>query len=63
MRKNKGKTTVVAAPSAEDLLRRQFNVKEVNRVWVVDITEHPTGEGETVFMRVERLVFTGDCWV
>lgn len=46
VRKNKGKPTVVAAPSTEDLLRRQFNVKEVNRVWVVDITEHPTREGK-----------------
>lgn len=55
VRKNKGKPTVVAAPSAEDLLRRQFNVKEVNRVWVVDITEHPTREGKLYLCALKDL--------
>jgi len=32
-----------AAPSS-DLVQRQFTVDEPNRLWVTDITEHPTGE-------------------
>jgi putative transposase len=33
-----------AAPSA-DLVNRNFTVTEPNRLWVTDITEHPTREG------------------
>jgi putative transposase len=33
-----------AAPSA-DLVNRDFAVTEPNRLWVTDITEHPTAEG------------------
>lgn len=30
----------------EDLVARQFNVDRPNRLWVTDITEHPTAEGK-----------------
>ena len=33
-----------AQPGA-DLVNRQFTVSEPNRLWITDITEHPTGEG------------------
>ncbi len=33
-----------AAPSS-DLVNRNFTVTETNRLWVTDITEHPTAEG------------------
>ena len=33
-----------AAPSSE-LVNRNFTVTEPNRLWVTDITEHPTREG------------------
>jgi putative transposase len=33
-----------AAPSS-DLVNRNFTVTEPNRLWVTDITEHPTAEG------------------
>lgn len=34
------------AESAEDLVRRVFNVTEADRLWVMDVTEHPTDEGK-----------------
>jgi putative transposase len=34
----------LAAP-ATDLVNRQFTVDEPNRLWITDITEHPTEEG------------------
>ena len=34
-----------ATPSA-DLVERNFTVTEPNRLWVTDITEHPTEEGK-----------------
>jgi putative transposase len=34
-----------AAPSA-DLVNRNFTVDEPNRLWITDITEHPTAEGK-----------------
>jgi putative transposase len=34
-----------AQPSA-DLVNRQFNVQEPNRLWITDITEHSTAEGK-----------------
>jgi putative transposase len=33
-----------AQPSS-DLVNRNFTVAQPNRLWVTDITEHPTGEG------------------
>jgi putative transposase len=34
-----------ASPS-EDLVKRRFNVAEADRLWVMDVTEHPTDEGK-----------------
>ena len=34
------------ASSAEDLVQRDFNPTEPDRLWVMDVTEHPTGEGK-----------------
>jgi putative transposase len=34
-----------AEPSA-DLVNRNFTVAEPNRLWITDITEHPTAEGK-----------------
>jgi putative transposase len=33
-------------PTAGDLVDRQFHRSERNRLWVTDITEHPTQEGK-----------------
>jgi len=32
--------------AATDLVRREFTVSEPNRLWMTDITEHPTREGK-----------------
>jgi transposase InsO family protein len=37
-----------ADPLAADLVNRQFTVDEPDRLWLTDITEHPTLEGEGV---------------
>jgi putative transposase len=34
------------AQASTDLVNRQFSVTEPNRLWITDITEHPTGEGK-----------------
>jgi putative transposase len=34
------------ATPAEDLVKRQFNVEGPDRLWVMDITEHPTDDGK-----------------
>jgi putative transposase len=34
-----------AGPNA-DLVNRQFSVDGPNRLWITDVTEHPTGEGK-----------------
>ena len=31
---------------ADDLIQRHFHAQAINKVWLVDITEHPTGEGK-----------------
>ena len=35
-----------AAEPAADLVNRNFSVDEPNRLWITDITEHPTLEGK-----------------
>ncbi len=44
-------------PSATDLVNRQFDRAEPNRLWVTDITEHPTHEGK-VYCAVVLDVFS-----
>ncbi|MBX6389098.1 MAG: IS3 family transposase [Frankia sp.] len=36
----------VAEATADDLVRRQFTVDGPDRLWLTDITEHPTGDGK-----------------
>ena len=47
-RRRRSFTTVrdPAAEPAADLVNRQFTVDEPNRLWITDITEHPTEEGK-----------------
>jgi putative transposase len=35
-----------AAQPSDDLVNRQFTVDTLNRLWITDITEHPTAEGK-----------------
>lgn len=39
-----------AQPSA-DLVNRQFTVDEPNRLWITDVTKHPTGKGRCTARR------------
>lgn len=41
-----GKKILTSAPAHDDLVRREFTAHAPNRLWLVDITEHPTGEGK-----------------
>lgn len=41
-----GKKVLTGAPAHEDLVRREFTAEAPNRLWLVDITEHPTAEGK-----------------
>jgi putative transposase len=47
-RRRRSRTTVrnPADQPAEDLVNRQFTVEGPNRLWLTDITEHPTEEGK-----------------
>jgi len=42
----KRKYTVAGPPAHDDLVRRQFRTDHPNRLWLGDITEHPTKEGK-----------------
>lgn len=41
-----------AAISSGDLVNRGFDVEGPNRLWITDITEHPTGEGKVYLAAV-----------
>jgi putative transposase len=40
------------AASSDDLVNRAFDVDGPNRLWITDITEHPTGEGKVYLAAV-----------
>lgn len=47
--RRRGRGCTVRDPAAEpasDLVNRNFTVDAPNRLWITDITEHPTGEGK-----------------
>jgi hypothetical protein len=41
------------APAHDDLVRRVFTADAPNRLWLTDITEHPTGEGKLYLCAVK----------
>ena len=45
-KKRSGKGAKPGPPAHDDLVRRIFTATEPNRLWLTDITEHPTGEGK-----------------
>ena len=40
-------------PVHDDLVERQFTAPVPNRLWLTDITEHPTGEGKLYFCAIK----------
>lgn len=45
-RRRRGKGKKPGPPVFDDLVRRAFTADAPNRLWLTDITEHPTGEGK-----------------
>jgi putative transposase len=45
-RKNRGCTRCDGSEPSDDLVNRAFDPAEADRLWVMDVTEHPTGEGK-----------------
>jgi putative transposase len=52
-KKQRGRRSRPGAPSHEDLVRRVFTADAPNKVWLADITEHPTGEGKLYLCAVK----------
>lgn len=44
--KKRGKNGKTGPPVHDDLVERDFTAEELNRLWLSDITEHPTREGK-----------------
>jgi len=42
-------------PVHDDHVRRDFSAEEPNRLWLTDITEHPTGEGKLYLCAIKDL--------
>jgi putative transposase len=52
-KKGRGKRAKVGVPAHDDLVRREFTATGPNRVWLADITEHPTREGKLYLCAVK----------
>lgn len=44
--KRRGLTRKAGPPVHDDLVQRDFAAGQLDRIWLTDITEHPTGEGK-----------------
>jgi putative transposase len=44
--RRRGRRNLVNAATEEDLVQRRFDVAAPDRLWLTDITEHPTNEGK-----------------
>ena len=49
-------------PVPSDLVDRNFSRSEPDRLWVTDITEHPTREGKVYCAVVLDVYFRGGWW-
>ncbi|MEU8295656.1 IS3 family transposase [Streptomyces pseudogriseolus] len=52
-RRGRGKTAKAGPPVHDDRVRRKFTADGPNRLWLTDITEHPTGEGKLYLCAVK----------
>lgn len=53
VRKRRGKGRLVGPPVRDDLVQREFTATGPNRLWLTDISEHPTGEGKIYLCAVK----------
>ncbi|WP_327340985.1 IS3 family transposase (plasmid) [Streptomyces sp. NBC_01324] len=51
--KKRGRTRKTGPPVHDDLVNRTFTATGPNRLWLTDITEHPTGEGKLYLCAVK----------
>ena len=51
--KKRGLSRKPGPPVHDDLVQRQFTAQAPNRLWLTDITEHPTGEGKLYLCAVK----------
>ena len=56
--KKRGLTRRAGPPVHDDLVRKQFTATAANRVWLTDITEHPTSEGKLYLCAIKD-VYSG----
>ena len=52
-KRRRGKGSKPGTPAHDDLVRRQFTADAPNRLWLTDITEHPTNEGKLYLCAVK----------
>ncbi|NLA34508.1 MAG: IS3 family transposase [Actinobacteria bacterium] len=52
-KKRSSKASRPGTPSHDDLVRRRFTADSPNRLWLTDITEHPTREGKLYLCAVK----------
>ena len=53
VRKRRAKGRLVGPPVRDDLVKREFTATGPNRLWLTDISEHPTGEGKVYLCAVK----------
>ncbi|WP_285697098.1 IS3 family transposase [Actinomadura sp. NBRC 104412] len=58
--RRRGRRNLVHQVTEEDLVQRRFDVAAPDRLWLTDITEHPTAEGETVLRGGHGRLFQAD---
>lgn len=52
-KKRRGKKTIPGVAAHDDLVRRDFTASRPNRLWLTDISEHPTSEGKLYIYAVK----------
>lgn len=52
-KKRRGKKTIPGVAAHDDLVRRDFTASRPNRLWLTDISEHPTSEGKLYICAVK----------
>lgn len=55
VRKRRGEGRLVGPPVRDDLVRREFTATGPDRLWLTDISEHPTGSRRLLDQRTDDL--------
>ncbi len=53
--KKRGLNRKAGPPVHDDLVRRLFNAKRSNQLWLTDLTEHPTSEGKIYICAIKAV--------